>query len=315
MEYQNANNPTELPEKKGWLQKRSSHLIKRWQNRYFKLQNKVLMYFYHENDPNPATTINFDQVSISIEFIEHNHKQEMILTILGCKRVFKLRPIGEENLSEWVNSLYLHINASLGSKTNLVSISQKQEFWKYSRISNSHFIQEANIGDVLLFRSKNLSAKLQRGVTRSKYDHVAMILRWQEGVVGLLETTNKTGVQILLWEDFVSYRWHLLYSRLVFRKLETERTNEMMEKLEKFLEISQGKKYSLSPTKIFKNRAVGEEENFFCSELVASAYKALGVLSADTNSSTYLPGDFSSKKNLKLVNSSLSQEYLIDFQL
>ena len=119
----------------------------------------------------------------------------------------------------------------------------------------------------------------------------------------------------MLWNDFLSYQWHLLYSRLVFRKLDVERTDEMLQKLESFLENVKGKKYSLSPTKIFKNRAAGEEDDFFCSELVASAYKALGVLSHDQSSSKYLPKDFSSSKNIKLVKASLSQEYLIDFQL
>ena len=142
-----------------------------------------------------------------------------------------------------------------------------------------------------------------------------MLLRWTDNMVGLLEATSQTGVQLLLWEDFVSFQWHLLYSRLVYRKLEVERTHEMLEKLEKYLESVEGKKYSLNPTKIFKSRNPGEEENFFCSELVASAYKALGLLSNDTKSSGIFPLHFSSKRHLPLIECSLSQEYLIDFQL
>ncbi|OMJ70745.1 hypothetical protein SteCoe_31194 [Stentor coeruleus] len=305
----------ELPFIRGWLQKRSTHLIKRWQNRYFVLRNKILSYYGTESDENPRTTIDFDQVSVSLEFIKNKNPQEMTLSIVGCKRAFKLRAMNGENLEEWVENLYLHINSSRGSKSDLYLISSKEEFWRYARISNEKFSQEADIGDVLLFKSKNLSAKLQRGVTLSKYDHVAMLLRWKDGVVGMLEATGQTGVQILLWSDFIRFNWHLLYTRLVYRKLEIKRTDEMLEKLEKFLENVEGKRYSLNPTKIFKKRSPGEEENFFCSELVASAYKAIGVLSEDEKSSSYLPLHFSSKKQIPLIDSNLSQEYLIDFQL
>lgn len=308
--------PQELPEKSGWLKKKSTHLIKRWQNRYFVLRNKVLMYYYAESDPNPSTTINFDQVSISLEYFHYKSPKELILNIIGCKRSFRLKSLNnEDTLPSWAEILYLHINSSNGSKQDLKSVSIKPRFWKYARISNQRFISEANIGDILLFRSKALSAKLQRGVTQSKYDHVAMLLKWKDNQIGLLEATGKTGVQLLLWEDFMSYSWHLLYTRLVFRKLEIQRTEEMMEKLESFLAYVEGKKYSLSPTKIFKKRKTGEEENFFCSELIASAYKAIGAFPDDVSSSNFLPVHFSSKKSLPLVNCSLGQEFLIDFEL
>ena len=311
----NESSPAGLPEKHGWLQKKSTHLIKRWQNRYFILSNKKLMYFYKEDDEHPATTIDFDQVSMSLEYFHYKSPKELILSIVGCQRSFRLRAMKDDSLPDWVDCLYLHINASQGSRQDLKAVSVKQEFWKYARTSNQQFIEEANIGDVLLFRSKNLSAKLQRGVTASKYDHVAMLLRWNNNVVGILEATSNTGVQVLLWEDFMRNNWHLLYSRLVFRKLDIHRTDEALQQLEKFLSNVEGMSYSLSPTKIFKKRKFGEEENFFCSELVASAYKALGVMADDVKSSSYLPVHFSSKKNLPLLGCSLSQEYLIDFQL
>ena len=94
------NSQLTLIEKQGWLQKRSTHLIKRWQNRYFTLSNKILMYFYEENDENPATPIDFDQVSISLEYLSNKSPEEMILSIVGCKRVFKLRPLKNESLSD-----------------------------------------------------------------------------------------------------------------------------------------------------------------------------------------------------------------------
>ena len=38
------------------------------------------------------------------------------------------------------------------------------------------------------------------------------------------------------------------------------------------------------------------DKSFFCSELVASAYKRIGILDPDKAASSYWPGDFSTEK-------------------
>lgn len=59
------------------------------------------------------------------------------------------------------------------------------------------------------------------------------------------------------------------------------------------------------------------DRTFFCSELVAAAYKRLALLPEDRSSTQYWPGSFSQESNvdwLPLQNgASLSQEYLITF--
>ena len=52
-------------------------------------------------------------------------------------------------------------------------------------------------GDIILFRAKALGAKVQRVVTRSKYDHVALVLKYNDGGISLLEATNQEGVSIV----------------------------------------------------------------------------------------------------------------------
>ncbi len=68
-----------------------------------------------------------------------------------------------------------------------------------------------------------------------------------------------------------------------------------------------GKKYSLTAGKLLTEEAnakekKGEYENFFCSELVAAAFKEVGFLSKDVAASNYWPVSFSQGKNLKLTN-------------
>lgn len=62
-----------------------------------------------------------------------------------------------------------------------------------------------------------------------------------------------------------------------------------------------------------------DEGGFFCSELVATLYKELGLLTRDTNSSNYQPActfypkDFSVRGGKKLDYGELSPEYDIFF--
>jgi len=48
-----------------------------------------------------------------------------------------------------------------------------------------------------------VAARLQRSLTRSEYDHVAMLLNYGGGVIGLLEATGIEGVSIVLWDEFL----------------------------------------------------------------------------------------------------------------
>jgi len=89
--------------------------------------------------------------------------------------------------------------------------------------------------DILLFRGKNLASKVQRSFTGSQYDHVALILRYGNNELVLLEATGKEGVGLCTWGCFMRNKWHLLYKKIVLRHLEVQRTDKMIEKLEKFV--------------------------------------------------------------------------------
>lgn len=305
----------DLPEKRGWLQKQSTKLIKRWQDRYFILKNRVFEYYYSETDTNPAMTVNFNQVSADLNLVEEKNKTYLLLKVSGCKRNFKLKGKNNEEIYEWAQTIAYHISDSKGTKMSLVAVASKDVFWKYARISNEDFINQVKSGDILLFKSKAIAAKLQRGITLSSFDHVALLLKYENNMVGVLESTSQFGVKTVFWSDFIDYNWHLDYKMLVYRKLEYDRPSNFTSQLQSFINKVEGKKYSLNPSKIFKNKTPGEENNFFCSELVASAYRYLGLLPKSIKSSTYLPGHFSSKNKLDLENASLGQEFVIDFQL
>jgi hypothetical protein len=120
----------------------------------------------------------------------------------------------------------------------------------------------------------------------------------------------------VLWDSFLRMDWRSIYSKIVFKHLYINRSTALITKLENFIREVRGKRYRITPAKLFSSRPsrAGSEESFFCSELVASAYKAMGILPEDVVSSKFWPGDFSDEKALALVASELSEEILIDFE-
>ena len=124
----------------------------------------------------------------------------------------------------------------------------------------------------------------------------------------------------MMWNDFMRYKWNLLYSRLIYRHLDCDRSDDFIQKLESFIREVNGKKFRISAGKILKSKrpskkAPAQQKGFFCSELIASAYQRLGLLSDNVAASYYWPGHFSTEKELPLIDSSLGDELLIDFGL
>ncbi len=102
-----------------------------------------------------------------------------------------------------------------------------------------------------------------------------------------------------------------IYPRVVLRNLLITRTDQLKEKLKGFISMHHGKKYKLDF--LSKSKPHEQLKTFFCSQLVAACYIALGILPSDVSSNRYWPGSFSSGKNLRLIDSSLDQEILLDF--
>ena len=304
--------------KKGWLYKKSTNtLVKKWLHRYFSLDNCRLIYYQHENDTKQRGVFDFNQLSINTITCTQ-HKYEIRISFIGSDYRLRLRTENTDDLSDWVLALNLNVASSLGMRKEITCIISKKKFWRYQRISDYYFRRHANTGDILLFRSKGFVAKMQRGITRGKFDHCALIMCFSSGKVILLEATDRDGVACLEWDYFIKMNWNLMYSKLVYRSLEAVRTEEMIKSLENFVKKVNGKKFGLGPKKfIGKGTEIepGTEGNFFCSELVASAYKAMGIFPSTLKSSSIWPADFSNDKKLPLINSTLGQELLVDFDL
>lgn len=133
-------------------------------------------------------------------------------------------------------------------------------------------------------------------------------------------------------------------TNIAVRRLQVERTDEMMEALYQFIEMVKGRPYKKNPVELLKALAkVNATDNLgslFCSQLVAAAYqvppfsssspqmhgltllplhpfffllvmKVMGLLSMDEPSNNYLPGDLASNSRVKLLKGTLGELMLV----
>ena len=82
-----------------------------------------------------------------------------------------------------------------------------------------------------------------------------------------------------------------------------------------FITKAEGKKFNGSILKILQKKETNENNGYFCSELVASAYKNVGILPADIRESDYWPGNFADERPAHFINASLGQLTQINFLL
>lgn len=167
-----------------------------------------------------------------------------------------------------------------------MSFPVQKNFWKYARICEEDFQRVADTGDIILFKTAEFASQLQRIFTKSNYNHIAIVIRSSTGALKFIEASMQTGVDIIDWETFMNYSCYMAFERVVYRRLAGfPRTKEKLVKLEEFIKVAKNKKYSLAATKLLRKHCtndsdtnIKEDKTYFCSELVASIYKNLGLL-------------------------------------
>jgi len=137
-----------------------------------------------------------------------------------------------------------------------------------------------------------------------------MVLKFEtdQREVYFVDATSNRGVSISKWSSVRPYIGEF-YEHIILRHLDFSRDDEMIDKLEVFLKEAVGLKYGIGKKLLFsrpsikpnKGQFIDEDRTFFCSELVAKAYKILGISVDDRASNAFFPSHFSSKGDIKLV--------------
>ncbi|WP_165797388.1 YiiX/YebB-like N1pC/P60 family cysteine hydrolase [Solimonas fluminis] len=167
-------------------------------------------------------------------------------------------------------------------------------------------------GDIVLFAGKSGTAESIKWVTLSRWSHVGLVLRLpQYGYPCLWEATTdatitcldtglcRPGVQLVPLEA----RLQEHDGDVACRSLEHELDEGALEQLLALRQQMRGRAYESNVLELMGaayDGPFGEQlENLaelFCSELVAAAYQALGLIGRDGKASNeYVPADFSER--------------------
>lgn len=150
----------------GYISKLSPNNLIGWQKRYFVLVDDKLKYFKNEKEfrekVHPKGILDFSRIKLKIESPKTNH---ILIHILGCERVFHLKLADQAQFDIWYQALEAEITKFKQSdhfKTRKHTFDFSLDFWRFNLIDEKQFLEQAETGDLLLFRGNHLGGKIQR---------------------------------------------------------------------------------------------------------------------------------------------------------
>eukprot|EP00471_Norrisiella_sphaerica_P002604 CAMPEP_0184486264 /NCGR_PEP_ID=MMETSP0113_2-20130426/7782_1 /TAXON_ID=91329 /ORGANISM="Norrisiella sphaerica, Strain BC52" /LENGTH=766 /DNA_ID=CAMNT_0026868053 /DNA_START=580 /DNA_END=2880 /DNA_ORIENTATION=+ len=172
----------------------------------------------------------------------------------------------------------------------------------------------AQAGDILLFRTNGtVLSGLTRSVTASPWDHIGLVVgESTHDDLRVIEALTNGGVQISRFSQFYNCAWYKQYSSVALRRLVGPREKiDVTRRLEKFAKDVDGKKYQVKFSKMIYSWVWGpdggppvnelDKDTYCCSEVIAAAYKELGILRPDIDAVAYVPGSFGSDRSILLL--------------
>jgi hypothetical protein len=164
---------------------------------------------------------------------------------------FVFRAPSPSVFNTWVGMLKIHLEKS--RRQVEFKYVASNVFWKIGCISNSELVTSAQTGDLILFRGKGMNNWMLRASTFSKYDHVAIIIKYKSGQLVLFESLQGKGVCRWDWKHLVSTGyWKKNYENICYRKLVgVERDDEFNKKVFDFIAETEGMPYILTTNSLF----------------------------------------------------------------
>ncbi|CAD8048153.1 unnamed protein product [Paramecium sonneborni] len=306
----------------GFILKKTKKLLQPFKQIYCHFQDGILSFYLNQSKQKARFVLNLALFNFQYyqKQIINSEILEFGLKCINNDKIFQFKGI---NNNQWFFMIKKFIVNNRKKPIMKFYLNPFNNYYKKRLITNDQFRQMSQTGDILLFQTKSCSSKIQRILTRSNYDHVAMILKYQSGYIYVLEATNQNGVGIFNWDSMVNNLWYELYSMVVYRQLQLIRNENFLQQIEKFVKENVGRQYNLSFTKLLQDKSTiitsqnqNEDPTYFCSQLIAKLYKQIGLLNQDKSANQYWPGSFSNERaDIQLSDGSLSDEYLIGFNM
>lgn len=100
-----------------------------------------------------------------------------MLDFMGQCENLLFKPKNREQLKKWIELLEEILNYHGNKEKLMLKTMNKFAYEHKDVLTEKQFLQEAETGDILLFYTEHLSAKIQRFLTNSDFDHVAMVVK------------------------------------------------------------------------------------------------------------------------------------------
>lgn len=303
---------------------------------YNREQNLISLLARNYDIYNPILFLDFNLVTA--DFKINKNLYEIYISVLSLENYsFTLQLEHKSNVL--FKSLVIHLQrnilSSFGYFNNVFGCSLRKSFYSFYFIKNTDFENVAKTGDILLFKGFDKKSKLQRLYTKSEFDHVALLIRFNN-VLYFYDATNENGCKLKTFNEFFNRFCFLSFEKIVYRRLfinvNSNNINDQLNnviqkniqiKAEEFINLTKNKKYKINFGSIFcgsklknyqKKNKWNVKKGFSCSSLVYSAFLHMGIINYDKNVNEILPGNFSSKENMKLNERFvLLPELIIDF--
>lgn len=159
-------------------------------------------------------------------------------------------------------------------------------------------------GDIVLFGGTTPVSAIIDAITHSKYSHIGMVIRatgstGKDGLTLWQSFEPEGGVVVDSLETFVSgYPEREAGATVAARLLSVDRSPAMLQGLADYIPEAMGKPFP-GFAEWFVNYisgclgVEGPQNSFYCSELIAQTYMAMGLLKAWPLATVYTPGRFS----------------------
>jgi len=179
--------------------------------------------------------LNFDVYECCVGSYYKGSHFRIVISVAGCERPFKFK-CNREDYLKWINCIQCSINQSEGFLKSLKA-PPTTKFWRFQIISKQQFIERADTFDIVLFQCNNTGAKITRAYSKSRFDHVAIALRFDANPseVYILESTMNGGVHLTKFSN-IQKHMGTFYKKIVLRKINHHRNAESIDILDKFLD-------------------------------------------------------------------------------
>lgn len=196
-------------------------------------------------------------------------------------------------------------------------------------------------GDLVLFSGATSSGAIIKFFDHSTYSHVAVVLKakYTQQLLVFEASTNRAGlvdiqsgkvlkgVEVLPLRQKIFSGWYNLVAVRRLTGIDQEQREEMYAKLLEFREEVQGRPYEKDKLELILSSIDFQEDylsflrnthedlsSLFCSELVAAAYKRMGLLKTKKLSNEFTPDDFSNNGDLELNFGQLEPEVYVELK-